>query len=227
MSSRLAWLLHTLSPRLDIASISPRYNNLANNRTSVLLTHNFFSYSDEHFLAHLQLLDIRIHGRVAQQMVQLPPLLPLGSRRLSPSSPRRLGRRRRLYPPGIRHSRRLPHPRPGTLGLQVRSARLAPPAQGHHLAIAQHDVLQSSNNYLTSVFECNFFRFLSFFFISNLAPLTNNILSSIETVPVHQLRRTLVASSRGQGADAQPPPGTNHLLVPKERQEGNKSVLSL
>ena len=77
-------------------------------------------------------------------MVQLPAVFPVGARRLSASSPRRLGRGRSLHPARIRYPRRMPHPCPRTFGLQVRLARLAPAAQRHHLAVAQHDVLQSS-----------------------------------------------------------------------------------
>ena len=46
----------------------------------------------------------------------------------------------------------------------------------------------------------------------------------LEIVPVHQLRRVAVAAPRGQGADAQPAPGTNHFSVPKERQKGTVDI---
>jgi hypothetical protein len=47
----------------------------------------------------------------------------------------------------------------------------------------------------------------------------------LETLPVHQLRGTFVASSRGQGIDAQPAAGSDHVPVSEERQTGINKCL--
>ena len=75
-------------------------------------------------------------------MVQFVALFPVAQRSVSASTSRRFSRGRRLHPPGFWHSGRLPYPRTGTFGLQIRSARTPTSTQRQHLAIAKHDVLQ-------------------------------------------------------------------------------------
>lgn len=41
-----------------------------------------------------------------------------------------------------------------------------------------------------------------------------------ETLSVHQLRRTVIASSRCQGVDAQFASGSDNVSVPEKRQKG-------
>ena len=74
-------------------------------------------------------------------MVQLSALLPFGSRRLPASTAGRFGCRRSFHPFGLWNPRRMSHPRPGAFGLQIRFACTPQTAQGHHLAVAKHDVL--------------------------------------------------------------------------------------
>lgn len=97
---------------------------------------------DEHLVADIELLDVRLHGRAEEQVVQLAAVLPVESRRLPAAGARRVGGGRRVHPARLRHPRRLPHPRARAPRLQVRAAQLETAAQGHRLALAQHDVLQ-------------------------------------------------------------------------------------
>ena len=116
------------------------------------------------------------------------------------------------------------HPRPGTFGLQVRFARPPQAAQGHHLAVAKHDVLQPSKKkkiIIIIIIDCQPNEFIQ---KRNFHVYT---VANLETLPVHQLRGTFVSASRGQGIDAQPPPGSDHVPVPEERQAGKNSKFEL
>lgn len=103
-----------------------------------------FGCLDEHLVLDLELFDVRLHGRTAQQVVQLLTVRPVGSRRLPASTAGCLGCSWSLHSTRIRDPGRLFDLGCRAFGLQIRSARPSATTQRHHLAVAQHDVLQSS-----------------------------------------------------------------------------------